>query len=198
MNNYQQLHALDLTSAPLGIIELKLAEMWTSLTYLSASTTLYRFSSGETELKTLYKYEIGGLMLKIDNEELHNTLLNARTTVSMLILEVREYQLPVFDDDYEHTGEYETRKSLSFVTIISIHDMPEYENLKRTGIIRNYFSPKDESVESDDSIESIERGNLIHSNTCSSEDCYTSDFEDIEPDDMDETDPTWRIANDLG
>lgn len=80
--------------------------------------------------RTYYHFSIGGRSFTIDDSDMDSVNLlrdkAQKRNIASIMLEATEHQVPILDEDLQPTGDYETRKSFRFVSIVTTEDAKAY------------------------------------------------------------------------
>jgi hypothetical protein len=80
--------------------------------------------------RTYFHFSVGGRGFTIDESDMDSVNLlrdkAQKRNVASLILEATEHNVPILDEDLQPTGDFESRKSFRFVSIVTAEDAKAY------------------------------------------------------------------------
>ena len=137
-------NAINLLSLQAGeIVELKQEQFLKNLRYVN-KTFIHPYHSDESWWK--YRYCIGGRDFWIDDDNLHDLLLNNRKLIDTLVLEAHEWHPsltdaegnPIYEDDDQTIPAYNlevTKKHFFFIVAIRTNEFAYYDEVARNEMI---------------------------------------------------------------
>jgi len=164
---------------------------------------LLKFIRGKDYYKnvTRYFYKIGETAFSISDENLHEILLNTPILIDTLIFQPFEYRKEDYNEHGDPLGTFEVIVLYKLIAAIKTNEVDSNKGLNRLSLIFKIIEQTEEKIKkvsTDDDDDGEDEIDNREGYSGLMDWKYQQDFYQSEMNDMDETDPTWRIANDLG